>query len=212
MKCPRDAETRLTTRLTLVGPLKLAGRGIVTGVALLMSGAAFASAATDLGTVDGTSYVGGTSSGSPPASAATDLHCPDDTRPVGAGFSVAPPNVVHDAYPADLFDPFGPGALESVRVQAWMASGPSPEIYGWGSAEPGLSPIASMWARFRDAPRQDVDSYVSGQSSPPRRWRIRRPRLHCCRLRQLLFSNRRRRSREGARRRLASPRVRQQPT
>jgi hypothetical protein len=110
---------------------------IATGAALAMGGGASASAATDLGTLDGTSYVGDTSSGSPPASAATDLPCPDDARPVGTGFFVNPPNFIHDAYPADLVDPFGPGALESVRDQAWMASGPAPDIHGWGVCRTG---------------------------------------------------------------------------
>jgi hypothetical protein len=137
VKSPQQTEARPATGLTLVGYLRLAGLVIATVGALAMGGGASARAATDLGTVDGTSYVGDTSSGTPPASAATDLPCPDDTRPVGAGFFVNPPNYIHDAYPADLLDPFGPGALESVRDQAWMASGPVPEIHGYGICRSG---------------------------------------------------------------------------
>lgn len=90
-------------------------------------------AATDLGTIDGISYVGAPSSATPPASAAGDAFCPNATRPLGSGFDAgALANHLYSSYPADVIAPFGSQKRDTARSIVWLPTGPMGEIDGYG--------------------------------------------------------------------------------
>ena len=94
-----------------------------------------ASDASDLGTVDGISYVLAPSSGTPPASATGDAFCPDATRPIGGGFwagNVSSTSRVYNAYPADVVPPSGPLLEETFRSTFWLPNGATTQVESYG--------------------------------------------------------------------------------
>ena len=112
-------------------------RSRIVVIAALSAGLAApgASEATDLGTVDGISYVLTPSSGTPPASATGDAVCPNATRPLGGGFwagNVSFTSRVYNSYPADVMAPLGPQMQETYRSTFWLPSGPTTQVESYG--------------------------------------------------------------------------------